>query len=161
MVTLTFPDNSPLSRKKTIRLQNKFFTASRKGSHIVFTWPFLHFLILQTAVATKRLFQFKSDLEFKCLSHLGPHHSYPNFPRQPLLSRKKTAVFVPKKIFSWHLEKGSLIVFTWPFLHILTLLTAVAAKRLFQFKSDLEFKCLSHLSLHLGRLNFPRQHPTF
>ena len=38
---------------------------------------------------------------------------------------------------------------------------AVAAKLLFQFKSDLEFKCVSHLSLHLGRPNFPRQPPTF
>ena len=38
---------------------------------------------------------------------------------------------------------------------------AVAAKLLFQFKSDLRFKCVSHLSLHLGRPNFPRQPPTF
>ena len=36
---------------------------------------------------------------------------------------------------------------------LLTLLTATAAKLLFQFKSDLEFKCVSHL----GHTNFPRQ----
>ena len=63
--------------------------------------------------------------------------------------------------FLWLPEKGSHIVFTWPFLHFLTLLTAVAAKLLFQFKSDLEFKCVSHLGLHLGHTNFPPQPPTF
>ena len=60
-------------------------------------------------------------------------------------------------IFLWLPEKGSHIVFTWPFLHFLTLPAAVAAKLLFQFKSDPEFKCVSHLGLHLGRSNFPRQ----
>ena len=63
--------------------------------------------------------------------------------------------------FLWLPEKGSHIVFTWPFVHFLTLPAAVAAKLLFQFKSDLEFKCVSHLDLHLGRPNFPRQPPTF
>ena len=58
-------------------------------------------------------------------------------------------------------EKGSHIVFTWPFVHFSTLPAAVAAKLLFQFKSDLEFKCVSHLGLHLGRPNFPRQPPSF
>ena len=33
--------------------------------------PFVHFLTLPAAVAAKLLFQFKSDLEFKCVSHLG------------------------------------------------------------------------------------------
>ena len=42
-----------------------------------------------------------------------------------------------------------------------SLLTAIAAKLLFQFKSDLEFKCVSHLGLHLGHTNFPRQPPSF
>ena len=54
-----------------------------KGRHIVFTWPFLHFLTLQPAVAIKRLFQFKSNLEFKCVSHLGLHLGRPSFPQQP------------------------------------------------------------------------------
>ena len=63
--------------------------------------------------------------------------------------------------FLWLPEKGSHIVVTWPFLHVLTLPAAVAAKLLFQFKSDLELKCVSHLGLHLGRLNFPQQPPTF
>ena len=49
--------------------------------------------------------------------------------------------------FLWLPEKVSHIVFTWPFLHFLTLLTAVAAELLFQFKSDVEFKCVSHLGL--------------
>ena len=61
----------------------------------------------------------------------------------------------------WLPEKGSHIVFTWPFLHFLTLPAAAAAKLPFQFKSDLEFKCVSHPGLHLGRPNFPRQPPTF
>ena len=61
----------------------------RKGSHIVFTWPFLHFLTLQTAVAAKSLFQFKSDLEFKGVSHLGLHLGHPNFPRKNPLPKKK------------------------------------------------------------------------
>ena len=61
----------------------------------------------------------------------------------------------------WLPEKGSHITFVWPFVHFLTLPAAVAAKLLFQFKSDLEFKCVSHLGLHLGRPNFPRQPPTF
>ena len=67
--------------------------ASRKGSHIICTWPFLHFLTLQPAVAAKRLFQFKSDLEFECVSHLG----HPNFPRQPPLLRKN--YWTPKILF--------------------------------------------------------------
>ena len=61
----------------------------------------------------------------------------------------------------WLPEKGSHIVFTWPFLRFLTLLTAIAAKLLFQFKSDLEFKCVSHVGVHLNHTNFPRQPPTF
>ena len=52
--------------------------------------------------------------------------------------------------FLWLPEKGSHIVFTWPFLHLLTFLTAVAAELLFQFKSDLEFKCVSHVGLPQG-----------
>ena len=40
---------------------------THNGSHIVFIWPFLHFLTLATAAAAKLLFQFKSDLEFKCV----------------------------------------------------------------------------------------------
>ena len=63
--------------------------------------------------------------------------------------------------YLWLPEKGSHITFVWPFVHFLTLAAAVAAKLLFQFKSDLEFKCVSHLGLHLGRPNFPRQPPTF
>ena len=53
------------------------------------------------------------------------------------------------------------IVFTWPFLHFLTLPAALADKLLFQFKNDLEFKCVSRLDLHLGRSDFPSQPPTF
>ena len=75
---------------------------------------------------------------------------------------EKEIEFQEKKIeLNWLPEKGSHIVFTWPFVHFLTLPAAVAAKLLFQFKSDLEFKCVSHLGLHLGRPNFPRQPPTF
>ena len=66
-----------------------------------------------------------------------------------------------QSILLWLPEKGSHITFVWPFVHFLTLPAAVAAKLLFQFKSDLEFKCVSHLGLHLGRPNFPRQPPTF
>ena len=40
-------------------------------------------------------------------------------------------------------------------------LLAAAATPLFQFKSDLELKCVPHLGLHLGHPNFPRQPPTF
>ena len=58
-------------------------TLFNSRSHIVFTWPFLHFLTLPAAVAAKLLFQFKSDLEFKCVSYLGLHLGRPNFPRQP------------------------------------------------------------------------------
>ena len=65
------------------------------------------------------------------------------------------------QISLWRPEKGSHITFVWPFVHFLTLPAALAAKLLFQFKSDLEFKCVSHLGLHLGRPNFPRQPPTF
>ena len=63
--------------------------------------------------------------------------------------------------FLYFPEKRTHIVFTWPFLHFLTLLKAIAAKLLFQFKSDLEFKCVFHLGLHLGCPNFPRKPPTF
>ena len=52
------------------------------------------------------------------------------------------------------LFKSKHITFVWPFVHFLTLPAAVAAKLLFQFKSDL------HLG-RLGRPNFPRQPPTF
>ena len=52
--------------------------------------------------------------------------------------------------FLWLPEKGSHIVFTWPFLHFLTLLTVVAAELLFQFKSDVEFKRVSHVCLPQG-----------
>ena len=71
--------------------------ASRKGSHSVFAGPFLHFLTLQTAVAAKRMFPFKDDREFKCVSHLSLHLGHRSFPRQPPLSKK--SLFVPKKFF--------------------------------------------------------------
>ena len=109
----------------------------KKGSHIVFTWPFLHYLTLSAAVAAKLLFQFKSDLEFKCVSHLGLHLGHPNFPRQPPSFQIKNILFPKNSFFLWLPEKGSHIVFTWPFVHFLTLPAAVAAKLLFQFKSDL------------------------
>ena len=66
--------------------------------HIVFTWPFLHFLTLPAAVAAKLLFQFKSDLEFNCVSHLGVHLGRPNFPQQPPTFSKKN-ILVSEKFF--------------------------------------------------------------
>ena len=55
---------------------------------------------------------------------------------QQFLVEKQNFVDV-KTFFLWLPEKGSHYVFTWPFLHFLTLPAAVAAKLLFQFKSDL------------------------
>ena len=74
---------------------------------------------------------------------------------------KSAGIHVIGLTLLWLPEKGSHITFVWPFVHFLTLPAALAAKLLFQFKSDLEFKCVSHLGLHLGRPNFPRQPPTF
>ena len=147
-------------RENTDQQQLIFLWLPEKGSHIAFTWPFLHFLTLRAAVAAKLLFQFKSDLELKCVSHLGLHLGRPNFTRQPPSFWIKNILF-PKNSFLWLPEKVGHFVFTWPFLHFFTLPAAVAAKLLFQFKSDLEFKCVSHLGLHLGRPNFTRQPPTF
>ena len=56
-----------------------FITASRKRSHIIFAWPFPHYLTLTKAVAAERLFQFKSDLQFKRVFHLRLHLGHPNF----------------------------------------------------------------------------------
>ena len=134
--------------------------ASRKGKTIVFTWPFLHFLTLLTAVAAKLLFQFKSDLEFKCVSHLCLPLGHTNFTDSPPLSRNKLFC-TQKNSFLWLPVKGRHIDFTWPFLHFFILQPVVVTKRLFQFKSDLEFKCVSHLGLHLGRPSFTQQPPTF
>ena len=77
-----------------------------------------------------------------------------------ILQTRKLRLSQPR-LFLWLPEKENHFVFTWPFLHFLTLLTAIAAKLLSQFKSDLEFKCVSHLGLHRGHTNFPRQPPSF
>ena len=57
--------------------------ASEKGSHIVFTWTFLHFLMLPAAVAAKLLFQFKSDLEYSA-NALSLHAFIPKASSRPL-----------------------------------------------------------------------------
>ena len=44
-------------------LDATYYGFPKKRSHIVFTWPFVHFLTLPAAVAAKLPFQFKSDLE--------------------------------------------------------------------------------------------------
>ena len=92
------PEHKPTGYVKGLREQTKNKNKSSYGFPIVFTWPFLHFSTFPAAVAAKLQFQFKSDLEFKCVSHLGLHLCRPNFPRHPLLSRKKIFCF-RKKFF--------------------------------------------------------------
>ena len=103
---------------------------------------------------------FSMTFNFLQIFHDFPRkYTFPGFSMTVGTLHKKAEAFVYYLL--WLPEKGSHIVFTWPFLHFLTLPAAVAAKLLFQFKSDLEFKCVSHLGLHLGRPNFSRQPPTF
>ena len=72
-----------------VKLHSTFFVTSCIGKpYIVFTWQILRIFKLQTSITSNWLFQFKSDLDFKCVSHCGLHLGRTNFPNIPPLLGK-------------------------------------------------------------------------